>query len=626
MTLWLFLLLGWSWGRRIKGHVGDRHIRTLEAHPSRFSHPPGFVRVARANDAIIPKPSNPSSMTRVSDDTEPKASNSPLLMTESFENTPEEDYDAFSLFDQDIDDSFENDLPPLPRLDYDTLDTYKKSSKTEYEPIANITSKNKEPGKTHLASRSYGTRNTSSKGDSPNLPHHSSKSSSDNKQDKTEANSDRADSQYSNVIDTWVKQGNEDAFVCGTCPLGYLQGGIKFDEPKTDDAKCLCGWDQSEKDLTCSQDKHNGPFLISAPVYLGLCNQWLDILGGVYFAEQSWKYTNGTLILPGVAGSRADSNLTQFHQVNFGLLFDTAHIIRSMQRDGVKACLPSQTPNPTLEPDAQGPLNYVFNSPQGHPLIELIDIMKDVNWNVQDPRNDAYGLGNLLPEGKTGSILMKTGLNPLDPSHCWRCLTNNSAGYYHPKRVATRRAANAMCFAKPIRRAAFHILSCLRKKNKPIIGLHARLEDDWVDFLTHNMSLKQQFYDERLQYYKKSLDKISSDLLPSEGGLIYIASGLQNRSVFEKTFESLATGRGYTLENKYTACTGRVGEVMSAKLASVEWEERAAVDAEVIVHTDHFIGEKGSSFSYIIAERRKALARPNANDDHYTMLEKIYLR
>lgn len=358
-----------------------------------------------------------------------------------------------------------------------------------------------------------------------------------------------------------------------------------------------CEWETPLSDTFCSK-KDKGPYAVINPLWGGLHNVWLAAFTGLFFS-QVWNETGGTVVLSGNVASRKSFSKEQYAKfipLEISEVFDTMHI-RSYMREtfGVNLCIAKHDNNADPSDFPTGKATY-----DALKLFSGLNESDFVTFNStvhNTPGSNASEILKMIPKRNNFALLN---------IHSWTTHFRYSPpglGDYNDFHITEmRKSALAMCYSKPVRAFSAKLLSKMYEvanKNK-IIGLHLRLEGDWThDSWSKELSLSVlKEYEEEILSYKIWMGRNVS---------IYLAHGSLSPDM-EMTVSEWISKLNVQVFRKETMLSGRKERHDLEKMTA---EVQAAVDAETLVHLDHFIGYCASSMSYVIKERRRYLGKTN---------------
>lgn len=332
----------------------------------------------------------------------------------------------------------------------------------------------------------------------------------------------------------------------------------------------------------------------------GLFNQWLTLHSALYASLHWTSETNGTVILPAYALSRKSflqplggpNGLTEpdgFTLTPFADVFDVSHVIQFLRSSArLNACFPkhgflsrlSYFETVSLPVRGQDDLavdpgepNSTYDSAVGYSPDSLINAYRN------------FTVGKHLARHVVVTFSDNFGASYV-PKNVW--------DFYDPRLVNTRTAALSIRFNSDIRSMARDVIKELQNHAQAqVIGIHMRVEADWD---TNEMTVHS-----RLQQYTREIQKIMyRSQVPH---VFFVAMGDLHADMALIVSDWLAT---------FGLQVFRKENFLSAnQLASVSVEALAAVDAEILVSLDHFVGCAPSSFSYVVSEKRAYAGKPN---------------
>jgi GDP-fucose protein O-fucosyltransferase len=136
----------------------------------------------------------------------------------------------------------------------------------------------------------------------------------------------------------------------------------------------------------------------------------------------------------------------------------------------------------------------------------------------------------------------------------------------------------------------------------PVVGLHLRLENDWIAF-EQSYGLDNILYF-RLDQYKEQINFIKKET--GDNFAVYAAHGDFKPGNYSDAIEDwlrTLSPSGIVL---------RKSDLLSKKeLDALGTDISAVIDYEVLSRLDHFVGNAVSSFSYVVSEKRSSLGLPS---------------
>ena len=142
-----------------------------------------------------------------------------------------------------------------------------------------------------------------------------------------------------------------------------------------------------------------------------------------------------------------------------------------------------------------------------------------------------------------------------------------------------------------------------QRKRLPIIGLHLRLEDDWIAFeqsygtLESILSWRLDQYDEQIEFIKKETNSEYA---------IYAAHGEFKDGNYSKMIDAWLANHSNYVFRKSDFLSEDDYDVWTSKT-----DIRGAIDYEVLTKVDHFVGNAVSSFTWAVSERRSLDGKPS---------------
>lgn len=358
-----------------------------------------------------------------------------------------------------------------------------------------------------------------------------------------------------------------------------------------------CVWETSLSDTFCSKND-KGPYAVINPLWGGLHNVWLAIFSGLYFS-QAWNETGSTIVLSGNVATRkafSKEQYAKFYPLEISDVFDTMHIQAYMKkRFGVNLCIAKHDKNRDPSDFPSGIATYDelkrFSGLNESHFISFNSSIHDI------PGSNASEILKMVP--KHSNVVLYS-------IHSWtthfRYSPPSLDNYddFHIKEM--RNAALALCYSKPVRDLSAILLSEMYRylEAEKIIGLHLRLEGDW----THDSWSEEQSMGVLKEYEQEIL---SYKTWTGRNVSIYIAHGSLSPDM-----EIIVNKWVSNLNLQVFQKESIIGKMLGRRdLQEMTPEVQAAVDAETLVHLDHFIGYCASSMSYVIQERRKYLGNTN---------------
>lgn len=358
-----------------------------------------------------------------------------------------------------------------------------------------------------------------------------------------------------------------------------------------------CSWESPVSHTFCSE-KEKGPFAVISPQWSGLHNNWLSIFSGLYFS-QVWNETGGTVVLSGSTATRKSFSKEQyakFQPIDISDIYDTLHIQAYMKTTfGVNLCVAKHNKSKDISDFTTGKAV--------HEEVKRFSGLNDshfisFNTSIHNiPGSNASEILKMVPDHP------KFVLYNIWPwTNQYRYTSPSLENYNDFHITEMRNAALSICFSKSIRQMSVRILSKIYKfanKNK-IIGLHLRLEGDWTQESWSeelSMGVLKEYEEEIISYKTWAPRNVS----------VYIAHGSLSSSM-QKIVNKWLSNLDVQVFRKESLIQEENGTNDLKKMTA---EVQAAVDAETLVHLDHFIGYCASSMSYVVKERRKYLGKTN---------------
>lgn len=353
-----------------------------------------------------------------------------------------------------------------------------------------------------------------------------------------------------------------------------------------------CKWTKSKNQRFCSS-KDVGPYLVVAPLWYGLHNNWLHIMSAMFFA-QAWGKSGGTVAITGISASRKNfsrETRDKYFPVHTNDLFDIDHTIEYMRnRFNVNICMVKEdmmletgTPDQALKEIKR------FGSKTGETVELGFDIIEEEGIHADEilrmiPESGELTLYSNWQWGWGGKYRKSPpDLQDIQDLHI----------------TQKRESALAMCYSANIRELSSRSRSFLRKtfRYKNIVGLHIRLEGD-----AHREVLSYKNISEFLEPYENQIEKYK--LWSPYNVYFYVAHGSLENHV-EKSLIRWFHDRNYDFIRKEDTFRGK----HLRRLRKMTPDAQAGVDAETLVHLDHFIGYGGSTLSHVVMERRRYFGR-----------------
>lgn len=399
---------------------------------------------------------------------------------------------------------------------------------------------------------------------------------------------------FKNEVVATKEKTNNAHEVCRDCALFHYSSEYNNGKSKT------CKWKKKKKQRFCSS-KDIGPYLVVAPLWYGLHNNWLHIMSAMFFA-QVWGKSGGTVAITGISASRTNfsrETRDKYYPAHTTEFFDIDHTIEYMRkRFNVNVCMVKE--DLTLE--------------TGSPIQTLNEINR---FGSRTGETIELGLQIIDEEGihadEILKMIPKSGELTLYSSWQWgwggkyRKSPPDLKDIQDLHLTEKRESALALCYSSRIRRLSLSSRNYLRKRfqHKNIVGLHLRLEGD-----VHLEGISNEDISRFLKPYES---KIETYRLWSPYNIsFYVAHGSLEAHVEEHLMRWFHE-RNFDFIRKEDTLRGRQLKILKGMTP----DTRAGVDAETLVHLDHFIGYGGSTLSVVVLERRRYFGRSATMADSY---------
>jgi hypothetical protein len=338
---------------------------------------------------------------------------------------------------------------------------------------------------------------------------------------------------------------------------------------------CLLHLARSQPNYLCNS-LHKGPYLQLAEKYSGLFNQWMNMQGNIYAAFTWTRATGGTVVLPKTAKTREsfDEKLTKMEDIPLGSMFDLQFMHSALAQKGLEICYPT---------DEWSKLTTKYT----RIFLPVRQSGLDFGYSPERTITEATKLG--LKTGEPKVVFVGTS------NFGGVQIPANTTNYFDSALSMSRDAAIAVQFSIPIKTLAHKVAAALRNyaADRAIVGIHVRLEEDW-DIASPAQAATY------LAEYKREIEQATEEL--DEGFVLYLSHGTLPPAI-KALVEEWA--RPYTVVRKDNFLS-------HDDLKSVCFECQAAIEAEVLLQVDEFVGCAFSSFSYIVSEYRNFLGLPFA--------------
>lgn len=179
--------------------------------------------------------------------------------------------------------------------------------------------------------------------------------------------------------------------------------------------------------------------------------------------------------------------------------------------------------------------------------------------------------------------------------------------YYDPRLIKNRYIAHSMKFSPPILALSHKVIRNMHKRidkcnsELPIVGLHLRLEEDWIAF-EKSFGSMDKILSWRLDQYDEQIEFLKKDTGPNFA--IYAAHGEFKSGEYSKRIETWLQSHSKHIYRK-------TDFLKPSEFSRYKTDILSAVDYEVLTRVDHFIGNAVSSFTWGVSEKRSDLGKPS---------------
>lgn len=369
---------------------------------------------------------------------------------------------------------------------------------------------------------------------------------------------------------------------CQDCPLFHYSPEYMRTKPTK------CAWKKKKTERFCSE-KDKGPYLVIGPFWYGLHNNWLQIMSAFFFG-QAWNKTGGTIVITGIAASRRNFSRElrdKYYPIRTTDLFDIDHSIEYMRKKfGVNVCLAKESVK-----SGGASLDQVFKGINrfGSKKGKKVEVNKEFFDKEGSHSKDIL---NFIPSSGEVTLYNKWQWGW---GGKYRASSPDLTDIHDFHLTEKRESALALCYSREIREISWRSRKTLRKQfpYKKIVGLHVRLEGDM-----HMEGLSYKDVSKFLEPYETQIEKYKS--WSPYNVTFYVAHGSLEGHVKDFMIEWFEK-RHYNYVTKESTLKGRE----LARLKRMTPDAQAGVDAETLVHLDHFIGYGGSTMSVVVLERRR---------------------